>query len=100
MYPEKFTLWIWALVTLAGFIAVWKRAWRANDLWAVFLCLVLLLLPHLYLTWHGDAMAPDRHALSVGVQLYFAFWMWILLLVEAVLTTTNREMPGSRGGPA
>lgn len=81
-YPEHFTLWIWAYSTLAALIAIWKKLWHDNLLWAVFVCLNLLVLPHLFLTWHGDAMAPERHALSVGVQLYFSFWILNILLID------------------
>jgi hypothetical protein len=82
LYPERFTLWIWGFSTLAALIAVCRRLWRANPLWGVFACMILLILPHLFLTWHGDAMAPERHALSVGVQLYLGSWILLILLVE------------------
>ena len=82
LYPEQLTLWIWACSTLAALLAIWRRIWRDNRLWAAFVCMNLLIFPHLFLTWHGDAMAPDRHALSVGVQLYLGFWMLVLLLFQ------------------
>lgn len=81
-YPERFALWIWGYSTLAALIVIWKRLWRENPLWAVFACLNLLVFPHLFLTWHGDAMAPERHTLSVGVQLYLSFWMLNILLID------------------
>ena len=81
-YPEGFSLWIWGLTTLVALSAIWQQRWRDNPLWAAFVILVLLVLPHIFLTWHGDAMAPERHALSVGVQLYLSFWILILLLVD------------------
>ena len=82
-YLEEFSLWIWIYLTLAMVIAVWKKLWQGNPLWAVFICLTLLVFPHLFLTWHGDAMAPERHALSVGVQFYLAFWLLNILLIDA-----------------
>jgi hypothetical protein len=84
-YPEQFSLWIWIYSTLAALVAIWKKLWERNPLWAVFICLTLLVFPHLFLTWHGDAMAPERHALSVGVQLYLAFWLLNILLVDTFL---------------
>lgn len=91
LYPERLTLWIWAYSTLAALIIIWKKRWRDNALWAAFVCMTLLIFPHLYLTWHGDAMAPDRHALSVGVQLYLAFWMLNLLLIEFVWSRLRHQ---------
>ncbi len=81
-YPDRFSLWIWGLTTLVALGAIWQKCWRDNPLWAVFVILVLFVPPHIFLTWHGDAMAPERHALSVGVQLYLSFWILILLLVD------------------
>jgi hypothetical protein len=81
-YPERFAQWIWIITTLAALAAIWKQLWRENPLWVVFICLNLLVFPHLFLSWHGDAMAPQRHALLVGVQLYLAFWMLIIVSVE------------------
>lgn len=91
LYPERFTLWIWGFTTAAALIALWKRAWQDNRLWAAFICLNLLVFPHLFLTWHGDSMAPDRHALSVGVQLYLSCWLLVLLLLWQLAETLRRK---------
>jgi hypothetical protein len=90
LYPERSTLWVWGISTLAAGIAVWKRAWRSNALWAAFVCLNLLVFPHLFLTWHGDSMAPDRHALSVGVQLYLGSWILVLLVARGMVARLRR----------
>jgi hypothetical protein len=82
LYPEQFILWIWLGSTVFAILAIWRGFWRDNPLWAAFICMNVLIFPHLFLTWHGDAMAPDRHALSVGVQLYLGFWMLVLLAVQ------------------
>jgi hypothetical protein len=92
LYFERFSIGIWIYITIAALIAVWKKLWQGNPLWAVFICLTLLVFPHLFLTWHGDAMAPERHALSVGVQLYLAFWLLNILLVDSFLRR-RRTMP-------
>jgi hypothetical protein len=84
LYPERFSQWIWLLCSLAAAAVVVRRSWRIQPLWAVFACLTLLLLPHLFLAWHGDAMAPERHALSVGVQLSLALWLLAVLAAEAL----------------
>lgn len=81
-YPERFAVWIWGYSTLAALVVIWKRQWSENLLWGVFVYLNLLIFPHLFLVWHGDAMAPERHALSVGVQLYLSFWILNILLVD------------------
>ena len=91
-YLEEFSLGIWIYVTAALGIAIWKKLWQENPLWSVFICLALLVFPHLFLTWHGDAMAPERHALSVGVQFYLAFWLLNILLVDVFLRR-RRPMP-------
>ena len=97
LYPEQFTLWIWGASTLAAILAVVLRAWRGNRLWAAFICMNLLVFPHLFLTWHGDSMAPERHALSVGVQLYLSSWLLVLLLIWQVANRGSTDRAGAEG---
>ncbi len=84
IYPVKFILLLWITITIAALLAIWKRAWRVNPLWGIYILLSLPLLPHLFITWHGDAMAPERHALSVGFQLALCFWILIFLILEQI----------------
>ncbi len=88
-YLEQFSLLIWIYLTVAMAIAIWKKLWQRNRLWTVFIGLSLLVFPHLFLTWHGDAMAPERHALSVGVQFYLAFWLLNILIFDAFFRQTR-----------
>jgi hypothetical protein len=85
IYPVNFILPLWILLTLISLIAIWKRAWEANSLWGIYILLVLPILPHLFITWHGDAMAPERHALSVGLQLTLSFWMMVFLVSDQLV---------------
>ncbi len=85
LYPDRFILWIWAAVTLAALTAILTRAWRKNSLWAAFILLVIPIFPHLFISWHGDAMAPARHTLSVGLELYLSAWLLFLLLADQIL---------------
>ena len=82
IYPVKFIPLLWVILTTAALIAIWKRAWNINSLWGIYVLLNLPILPHLFITWHGDAMAPERHALSVGLQLALCFWILIFLLLD------------------
>ncbi len=82
IYPVNFILPLWIMLTLAALLAAWKRAWQLNPLWGIYILLCLPILPHLFITWHGDAMAPERHALSVGLQFALCFWLLIFLLLE------------------
>ncbi|MEW6400810.1 MAG: hypothetical protein AB1649_03365 [Chloroflexota bacterium] len=91
LYPIHFTVILWLILTLAALIAVWKQAWKTNPLWSVFILLCLPILPHLFITWHGDAMAPERHALSVGLQLALSFWILLFLLADHFLHRSPAE---------
>jgi hypothetical protein len=82
LYPVHFVAWLWVILTLVALIALARRAWHANSLWTVFIMLCLSIFPHLFITWHGDAMAPHRHAVSVGMQLALTTWLLIFLLLE------------------
>lgn len=85
IYPVKFILALWNILTIVALLAIWKRAWNANPLWGIYILLCLPILPHLFITWHGDAMAPERHALSVGLQLALCFWIMVFLLLDQLI---------------
>jgi hypothetical protein len=91
IYPVKFIPLLWVILTAAALLAAWKQAWKNNPLWAVYILLNLPILPHLFITWHGDAMAPERHALSVGLQLALCFWLLIFLLLDQFIQ--QRKFP-------
>ena len=94
LYPVYHVTWLWAGLTITAFIAVAKRFWRDNALWAIFIMLCLTIFPHLFITWHGDAMAPNRHAVSVGMQLALAMWLLVFLVLEKVASYLSRAKPG------
>ncbi|MDD2921862.1 MAG: hypothetical protein PHQ36_06195 [Anaerolineales bacterium] len=91
VYPAKFILPLWILLTLAALFAVWKRAWNQNPLWGIYVLLCLPILPHLFITWHGDAMAPERHALSVGLQVALCFWLMIFLCIATFMSPLRKK---------
>jgi len=82
IYPVKFVPALWLVLTLGALIAVWKRMWETNQLWGVYILLCMLILPHLFISWHGDAMAPERHVISVGLQLALSFWLLVFLIFD------------------
>ena len=82
LYPVYYVTWLWAGLTIAALVAIFQRAWQHNTLWAVFIMLCLTIFPHLFITWHGDAMATNRHAVSVGMQLAVSTWLFVFLSLE------------------
>lgn len=91
LYPVHGVAWLLAGLTLFALIAIHKKAWNANSLWAVYIMLCLTIFPHLFITWHGDSMAVDRHALSVGLQLALTFWLLIFLLLDRYMISQKRS---------
>jgi hypothetical protein len=96
VYPQAHALSIMAVCTAAAILVLWEGAWRTQPLWAAVCCLTLLVTPHIFLAWHGDAMAPERHALAAGVQLYLAFWLMIILFTEAVVLAVQAHRARTR----
>ncbi|MFZ5822029.1 MAG: hypothetical protein ACOYYJ_19235 [Chloroflexota bacterium] len=82
LHPRDALPWLWALTGLASLAAIVLRAWKANPTWSVFIALNLLVYPHLFIVWHGDASGSDRHALSLAVQFVLSCWLLLFLLLE------------------
>jgi hypothetical protein len=91
LYPVYAVTWILTALTLFALAAVYKKAWRDNPLWAAFILLCLTIFPHLFITWHGDSMAVERHALSVGMQLSLTLWLFVFLLIEMGINRFQRR---------
>lgn len=85
LYPVYFLPYLLAGLTFIALYAIFKQAWRENPLWAIAVMLCLTIFPHLYIVWHGDDMAPERHALSVGMQLSLTMWLFVFLVIETTL---------------
>jgi hypothetical protein len=84
LYPVYFLQWLWVGLSAVALIAIVGHVWRDNPLWIAFIMLCLTIFPHLFITWHGDAMAPERHAVSVGMQLSLTMWLFVFLMLERV----------------
>ena len=41
-----------------------------NKAWWVVIGLNILILPHYFITWHGDVMGIYRHVLTASIQFY------------------------------
>ena len=98
-YPERNSLLLWIVCLAASAVLLARPDWRSRGESTAFVLLTILVPPHLFLAWHGDAMAPERHALSAGVQLYLAFcWLLILGLDAVAWHGSDGRPPRARGG--
>jgi hypothetical protein len=86
LYPQDALLLLWSGTTVAALVAIWKKAWRANPAWAVFIGLCLLTYPHVVIVWHGDVPGTQRHALSASLQFVLSLWMFGFLFLEILIT--------------
>jgi uncharacterized membrane protein len=75
---------LWGGLTLTALIAIWKKAWKANKAWLVFIGLCLLIYPHLFIVWHGDVPGTHRHALTISLQFVLGFWLFWFLIAESI----------------
>jgi hypothetical protein len=97
LYPQDGVVWLWALTTIGALAAIWRRAWKANPAWVVFLGLCLLIYPHLFIVWHGDVPGTHRHALTISIQFVLGFWFLVLLIAERSLDFIQAKAQGERG---
>lgn len=93
LYPVRFALGLWIVLSLAAIPALFLEAWRFNPLWGGFLVMCLTLFPHLFLAWHSGVLDPERHALTVGLHLALSAWMLVFLVADLLLTVREIE-PG------
>lgn len=89
IYPTGNILWLWILITGAALILLWRRQWKENSVWGVYVLLCLLIFPHLFVTLFGDAMAPERHSLSVGLQFALCIWFLTLLSTDRLISRSS-----------
>jgi hypothetical protein len=85
LYPQNALFWLWIWMTIAALVVLGQRAWKMNPAWLVFIGLILLIYPHLFIVWHGDVVGIHRHALTVSIQFMVGLWMFGILLLEAIL---------------
>jgi hypothetical protein len=90
-YPVQNALWVWILLTAAAISVIFLQLWKSEALWSVFVLLSLTIFPHLFITWHGDAMDPERHAISVGLQITLSSWIFMLLLLDRILVPSKKS---------
>jgi hypothetical protein len=86
VYPDRYLYFLWIATTCILIVALWKKAWKYNKLWIVYITLNLLVYPHLFIVWHGDTWGIDRHALSVSVQFILCWWIMVLLICDTLLS--------------
>ncbi len=92
LYPQDALLWLWGLITIAAFAAIWKKAWKANPTWVILIGFCLLIYPHVFIVWHGDVPGTHRHALTISLQFILSFWLLGLLAVEAIFLSLSARI--------
>lgn len=86
LFPRQGLLILFALVWAAVLIAVLTEAWRQGKIWWLVIGMNILLLPHYFITWHGDVMGIYRHVVSASIQFYLGMWVLILLALDSVFS--------------
>jgi len=84
LYPRKAHWLLLGLVTIAALVAIWKKLWKTNPAWVVFIGLCLLIYPHVFIVWHADVLGTDRHALTISIQFVISLWLLGLFILEAI----------------
>ncbi|HSL43583.1 MAG TPA: hypothetical protein VK897_09140 [Anaerolineales bacterium] len=92
LYPQHYLLILFALTWGIVLVAVLTKAWTHNKTWWVVLGLNILVLPHYFITWHGDIMGIYRHVLGVSIQFYLGLWLLVLLGLDSLLALKTIQM--------
>jgi hypothetical protein len=67
LYPPRQAWMIFMATCGIMLAAVFSRAWTCNKTWWVAILLILLVIPHFFIVWHGDVMGIYRHMVSVSI---------------------------------
>jgi hypothetical protein len=79
-----FRLFIWMALFAIGFIFV-RNLRSGKRVYWLALFFFLISIPYLYLTWHGDALGIERHAVIANVQFHLGVWLLLILYLDKIL---------------
>lgn len=91
LYPRWQTGMTLAIASLFALLAVFTNAWKQNKVWWVAIVSILLVFPHYFIIWHGDVMGIYRHVLMVSIQFYLGLWLFVLLVLDWVLSPKTAQ---------
>ncbi|MBN1305977.1 MAG: hypothetical protein JXA13_16190 [Anaerolineales bacterium] len=83
LYPAR---WFWVyfgLSWLVVILALTQKGWREMRVFWLAVACYVLSIPHLYLSWLGDAAEIGRHAVQASVQYRSAVWLLFWLMADA-----------------
>jgi hypothetical protein len=85
LLPSQWTLGILLLTNLVALSSLFSAAPKTNRAWLVAFGIIILVVPHYFLVWHGDVIGIFRHVLSAAVQLYLGMWLSLILIFDAMI---------------
>jgi len=84
LYPIRwFWPYFWVSLLAAGVILAVSLRQRKEEYLLPFL-FFLLSIPHLYLTWHGDALDVERHAVLANLQWRLGLALIVILFLDSL----------------
>lgn len=86
LFPRQGLLVMLVINWVVLLVAILTKAWKQNRIWWPIIGMNLLVLPHYFITWHGDVMGIYRHVVSASVQFYLGAWLLLLLVLDTVLS--------------
>ena len=86
--------WFWPYLGLSllafGYIFVVNLRSQKRIYW-IILAFLLLVIPQLYLIWHGDALDVERHAVVMNIQFHLGFLWSIIIHIDTVIAKRQSE---------
>jgi hypothetical protein len=82
IYPNDHLNFVVLYLCFIIFIVIYmifvKKVYISDPIWILLLSIILMIYPHAFLIWHGDAMEIGRHSLQLGIQFFLCAWIVIL----------------------
>ena len=86
IYPTEFIPVAILIISIGVILLIVLRCWKYNFSVVVPLIVLLLLYPHMFAVWHGDALEVGRHGLLIGIQFFLCMWIFMIFVVDYLVS--------------
>jgi hypothetical protein len=85
--------WLILLLVVSTAVVVWQaRPWTGSHQFWLLAGFFLLVIPHLYIAWHGDSSEVARHAVQANIQLRLSVWLLLAYSLDRITIRSSDRL--------